>query len=446
MKRWTACVAVLLLPAAQAAGDGPLRERARAAMDKAAAFFRSISTHGGYVGILSLDLKKRYGEALYERAKPTQIWVQPPGTPSVGEVYLRAWRATGEKRYLTAARDVGRALAWGQRTTGGWDHRVDVAHLTPQAARPVRRGTHCTFDDCITQGPLRFLMDLDQVLDEPWLTESIELAWKHMLAAQFPNGAWPQWYPLRGGYHDYYTFNDAAINDCIAVMLKAHRLYGKAEHLRSAKRGGDFIILSQLDPPQAGWAQQYSHDLKPAKARSFEPAGVCSAVAVRNIRTLVELYLATREEKYLRPIPKAAAWLEKSKLGRNLWARLYEVGTNRPIYGDRDGKVHYTLQEISRERRSGYSWQSSYGVPAVLSTYRRVRQIGAEAYLAARSKPPSAAARSSYARRLEPTVERIIASLDAKGRWVTGGMIHCATFVANFGTLCRYVELTKPAS
>ncbi len=42
--------------------------------------------------------------------------------------------------------------------------------------------------------------------------------------------------------------------------------------------------------------------------------------------------------------------------GSPVWARLYEIGTNRPVFGDRDGKVHYDVKEISEERRRGYAW------------------------------------------------------------------------------------------
>ncbi len=39
-----------------------------------------------------------------------------------------------------------------------------------------------------------------------------------------------------------------------------------------------------------------------------------------------------------------------------LWARFYEIGTNRPIFGGRDGAIHYALAEIEAERRGGYNW------------------------------------------------------------------------------------------
>ena len=145
------------------------------------------------MGRYSLDFKRRCGESVLQKAKETEIWVQPPGTPSVGEVFLRAYGATGDKRYLDAARQVGRALAWGQRQQGGWDHRVDVSHLTPEATRPDRKRGRSTFDDKITQGAVVFLMHLDERLDAAWLDESIELGLEFVLEAQFPNGAWPQW-------------------------------------------------------------------------------------------------------------------------------------------------------------------------------------------------------------------------------------------------------------
>jgi hypothetical protein len=43
-----------------------------------------------------------------------------------------------------------------------------------------------------------------------------------------------------------------------------------------------------------------------------------------------------------------------------LWARFYEIGTNRPIFSGRDGVVRYALAEIEVERRTGYSWVGPY--------------------------------------------------------------------------------------
>ena len=437
-------IAVVFL-ATPLSADEELAKRASLTLDKASEFFRSISTNGGYVGIYSLDLKERYGEAVYEKASENEIWVQPPGTPSIGQCYLRAWEITGDRKYLDAARECGRALAWGQRAEGGWDHRVDVSHLTPGASKPERESGYCTFDDRITQGALEFLIDLDEVLDEAWLDESIAPGMKFMIESQFDNGAWSQWYPLRGGYHDYFTFNDNAISDNIRLMLKAHTVYGEQKYFDTAVKGGEFIIHSQVSELQPGWAQQYSHDMKPAWARAFEPPSVCSAVTSRNIRMLIELFHYTGDKKFLEPIPAAIEWLEKSKIGDNLWARMYEVGTNRPIYGDRDEKIHYTLEEISEERRSGYSWQSEYGIGRSLELYREVLNNGP-------SGPPRNEAgeladedKKSRQVAMESEIEGVINSIDSNGRWVDAEdkRIYARDFVQNMNRLLNYLELEQ---
>ena len=43
-----------------------------------------------------------------------------------------------------------------------------------------------------------------------------------------------------------------------------------------------------------------------------------------------------------------------------LWARFYEIGTNRPIFSDRDGVVKHELADIGYERRNGYAWLGSW--------------------------------------------------------------------------------------
>ena len=446
MKRYIIFSALVMLSlAGHLHAEESLTLQVKETVKNSTLFMRSISTNGGYTGIYSLDLKTRYGEATYEKAKLTEIWVQPPGTPSVGLCFLRAYHITGDSEYLDAAREVGRALAWGQRLEGGWDHRVDVSHLHPGYVMPERKSGRCTMDDNISQGALNFLFELDKDIDEEWLSESIELGLNFILQSQFDNGAWPQWYPLIGGYHDYYTFNDNTINDCIKLMIKAHRLYGKDEYRGSVRRGGDFIILSQIPKPHAGWAQQYSHDLRPAWARKYEPPAVCSAVTARNIRTLVDISLYTKEKKYLAPIPGAIEWLDKSKIGDNLWARMYEVGTNKPIYGDHDGKIHYTFEEISEERKSGYSWQSGFGVKGAVEYYNEVKKSGIEKYAAAKSLPLTPGQRRKKLEQLAQPVKEIIAGLDEKGRWINqeNNMIYARDFVGNFNRLCEYLETAE---
>ena len=276
-------------------------------------------------------------------------------------------------------------------------------------------------------------MDLDDTLDEDWLTAAIDLGLRYILESQYPNGGWPQWYPLRGGYHDHYTFNDNAINACIAVLLEAHRRYVRPNLLAAARKGGDFIILSQGQPPQAGWAQQYDRNLKPAWARKYEPPAICSAVTARNIRTLIDLYRYTDDEIYLKTIPNAITWLDSSTIGSNLWARFYEIGNNRPIYGDRDGLIHYDYDELSEERKKGYAWRADFG-SGVKDLYLRVRAVDID------GETPIATADPSPAQIAQ--VEDIIQRQDAQGRWV-GDKLYIRDFVRNINALCVYLERVK---
>ncbi|MNE62773.1 Pectic acid lyase [compost metagenome] len=43
-----------------------------------------------------------------------------------------------------------------------------------------------------------------------------------------------------------------------------------------------------------------------------------------------------------------------------IWARFYELGTNKPIFVGRDGVVKYKLSDIEKERRTGYSWYGNW--------------------------------------------------------------------------------------
>jgi hypothetical protein len=104
-------------------GQGSLLDEAKSALSKAVHFFRTeVAVNGSYVWTYSEDLKKRRGEG---EATETQGWVQPPGTPSVGMAFLRAYEATGDKTYLDAAVEAAHALTATQLASGGWDYRIE---------------------------------------------------------------------------------------------------------------------------------------------------------------------------------------------------------------------------------------------------------------------------------------------------------------------------------
>ncbi len=470
--------AMLLVSVPADASD--LSTEVSSALRRATAYMRdSVSTRGGYLWAYSRDLSIREGEfhpALQrDRATASQIWVQPPGTPAMGLAFLDFFRTTGDSLYLFAARDAADALIWGQLAVGGWEYSIDF-DSSQAAARFYRRnhlageqrGTRsniATLDDNTTQSALTFLIKLDETIGFSEPVHSAALyGLESVLSAQFANGAWPQRYGPEGasadwGYSAYYTFNDQAINKCITLMLTAHRVYRKERFLQSAKRGGEFIIASQQAPPQEGWAEQYDWNMRPAAARSFEPPAISSAATASNILTLIELYVETGEERFLRPIPSALAWFGRSAVDippeffvvRNTepyqrgWARFYELGTNRPLFGDRDGQVHYTFGEISEERQKGYSWYGRYG-DAARRSYEQLMARGRDEFATERAPLVPDPANTQRAHELEPVVRSILSEMDNGCRWVDAdGMIRMKTFLNKTRLLNEFLLVSRGA-
>ena len=137
---------------------------AQTAMLKGAAFMRSISANGGYLWRYSTDLKLVAGEVQTTRST---IWIQPPGTPSVGQAFLNAYEKTGERQLLDHALAAGDALAQSQLESGGWDYRFDFANpqrwlrrvdtINGMPKDAPRRRNVSTFDDNNSQSAISFL-------------------------------------------------------------------------------------------------------------------------------------------------------------------------------------------------------------------------------------------------------------------------------------------------
>jgi hypothetical protein len=480
----------LLLCSIPARAEVPLPEQAAAALAAATRFFRTeVAVQGSYLWTYSEDLKTRRGEG---EATATQGWVQPPGTPSVGTAYLRAYEATGDRTYLDAARETAHALAQTQLASGGWDYRIEFDpekrgqwHYRRDiergdAERRGRRNTS-TFDDNTSQSALLFLMRVDTALQrkDPEIRRAVQYGLAKLREAQYPNGAWPQRYdgeardrsrfPVQrarypaswprthpgASYQAFYTFNDGAIRDLILTLLEAHRIYRKPEYLAAARKGGDFILLAQMPEPQPVWAQQYSLQMEPAWARRFEPPSVVAAESAGVVRTLLDLYRYTGDEKYLKPVAPAIAWFRRSRLPDGRWARFYELRTNRPLYFTRQYELVYSADNLPTH----YSFQGEYGIPRVIAEWEGVQRERAE-----RRRTPAVTRRRgrSFRRRrepeaggatgrrtesdvavLEPRVRETIAALDARGRWVEAGTIRSATFIRNVESLAAYLAAMR---
>jgi hypothetical protein len=413
----------------------------REAIDNGIKFYHSISTNGGYVYYYSVDLKERWGE---EKADDYTIEVQAPGTPAVGMTMLRAFTVTDNYEYLQAATDAGMALINGQMELGGWDHTI-----SSKGAQPVR----VSFDDNQTQGALQFLMELDRHIDDDTLTSAINNGLKLMLTAQLSNGGWPHYYPPAGDYHDYATFNDHGINDCIAVMINAYNLYKRPEYKESLRKAGRFMMISQLPPPQPGWAQQYNEFLQPAWARDFEPPSVSPMESLDNLFTLMDLYEFFNDELYVKPLPDAMSWLDSTRLANGKWPRFVEIGTGKALYYDRSRIRVHSTDELHIERRTGYGYENDLELKLELAKKRFSALVDGEKF----SVPDQSELTDTE---LTTRVKSIIAAQDEQGRWITKNdrfenmtpgvrwngeyrkldRISSWIFSNNINTLCEFLE------
>lgn len=446
--RW---IALLLFPACVSADE--LRLRTEAALAKGVAFFQSINAHGGYVYAVTPDLSRRWGEG---PKNADTIEVQPPGTPAVGQAFLRVYRVTGNPGALAAARAAADALITGQNQHGGWDHTIDFAHLDNDTV---------SFDDNQTQSAVSFLLALNHVVKDERLAGATRRALEMMLKTQLENGGWPHMYPPRGNYHDYATFNDNGIDDCVRVMIEAHQLDPKNPAvLKSLRRVARFIMISQQPPPQPGWAQQYNEFLQPAWARTFEPASLSPAESVRVINTLIDLYLALGDATLLEPIPDALRWMKEIRLPNGKWARFVELGTNKPLYYDR-GRIRVnSVEELHPERRTGYAYENDLAAPiaAVTKRYDLALKLGRAGLQSAENPELSKEQLTRRLKALSGAVNTILESQETSGAWITRNdrfktdmpagvrwngeysvmdRISSAVFNRNIAVLCDYLEL-----
>ncbi len=371
--------------------------------------FDTLAKRGGFVWLYT-QAHEPYGEL---KARPSMIWVQPPGTPTVGLLLLEAYSATGEDYYLAQAKKVADALAAGQRPSGGWHYFIDFEPEGLQAyydtffskcwgwREYLKNRPNCTFDDYTTTEPTRFFLRLAAITRDAAHERVRDRALAHILRAQYANGGWPQRYPPEQEAYDYTqacTFNDDVIYDCILVLMEASEVLADERCRLAARRGMDFYVDAQLPAPQAGWPQQCREDYTPAWGRPFEIATVCAMQTHSNILQLFDFYSMTGDAKYLAPAPKALDWLAASVIPDAegfTHTCFYEMGTNRPIYIKQTGTSIEDVDYAPTFEEAGcypYAHRMTVPAAALRAEYGRLRALApAEAqaaYRAARAAAP----------------------------------------------------------
>ncbi|GIK99763.1 MAG: hypothetical protein BroJett029_39720 [Alphaproteobacteria bacterium] len=305
-----------------------------------------------------------------------------------------AWYATGEARAMA-----DNVLLY-QDATGGWPKNRNMA-LAPAAEAAARQHgvpadeTLPTIDNGATHTQLRFLARIITAgAGTPADRAAFDRGIAYLLAAQYPNGGWPQFYPLRPGYYSHITFNDDAMAGVLGVLhgvAQGREPFAfaspaqRAQAAAAVARGVACILRCQvvIAGKKTAWCAQHDeHTFAPAPARKFEPATLSGLESVGLVRFLMAVEPTA---EVVAAIEGAVAWFEAVKLtglryeqvpdaalpkgfdtrvvpdptAPPLWARFYELGTNRSVFTGRDGTVRYRLDEIEAERRGGYAWYVS---------------------------------------------------------------------------------------
>jgi PelA/Pel-15E family pectate lyase len=430
---WCAIAVLMGLPL-YAATAAPSRDEVLAAMLRATNFFsEQVAVSGGYVYYVSPDFSRRLGEGV---AEATEIWVQPPGTPRIGEAYLTAWEATGNLFYRDAALAAGQALLYGQLESGGWRNSINFnpsgerldLYRNDQGSKKGKNFT--TLDDDITQSALSFLIRLDAALSfrDSKIHDAVTYALPRLYAAQYANGAFPQgWtgpvpaqpvvaaaYPTydwrtEGRIKEYwnqYTLNDGLVGTVTRTLRRAHDAYDDPEALAALVKLGDFLVLAQMPDPQPAWAQQYGPEMHPIWARAFEPPAVSGRESEDAMITLIRLAECTKNPDLLKPVPSGVKYLEASLLPDGQLARYYELENNKPLYMQRNGQG-YELTNDDSNLPDHYGWKNPHQLELIKTAYRAVAagQSLEPVFAASRPDPDE--------------VARIVAALDGEGRWLT---------------------------
>ena len=296
------------------------------------------------------------------------------------------WFAKDEARQIAA-----NILSF-QSELGGWPKNEDT---TADPYKGDRRKLKPTYDNGATTDELRFLARIYTATNDAAYRTAFDRGLDYVFQGQYPNGGWPQFHPPGNGYARHITFNDNAM---VRLLEFVHEVataedYGfvgdarRKAAMAAFDRGIACILKCQVkvDDKLTVWCAQHDEiDFRPRSARSYELATLSGSESVGIVRLLMSIDDPSPE--VVQAVEASAAWFERAKLrgirvveekdekgpkGSNkvvlkdslaspLWARFYEIGTNQPVFVDRDGVPKPALADIGYERRNGYAWYGTW--------------------------------------------------------------------------------------
>lgn len=371
-------------------GDNGLRRETLCTMKRAARFMRErVAYRGGYVWSYAPDFSRRWGEM---EAFASMIWIQPPGTATVGHLYLDCFHATRDEFYYQAAMDVAEGLIAAQHPAGGWNYHHDFAgeESTRRWYDTIGKNGwrleefhhyygNATFDDAGTSEASQFLLRMYVERRSSRLRAPVERAIQFVLDSQYANGGWPQRFPRVAGEADYIpqiTFNDDVAGENIKFLLMVYQTLGDERALGAIRRAMDIFLATQQPAPQAGWGLQHDvQTLAPIGARTYEPDALTTHTTANNISQLLNFYGWTGERRFIERVPEALAWLDSVRLRED---QVRVAGRHYPTFVEiRTNRARIVHRRGSNVVNGAYYWNYDDAKP--ITHYSQWRNLDVEA-------------------------------------------------------------------
>ena len=327
-------------------------------------------------------------------------WVHGPGR---GLQYVRVEASQVET--------IAENLLKFQNPDGGWPKNVDWLGILDYDTVWNRLSTlerHSTCDNRNTYTQIEYLSRAFTQTGRVAYRDAAARGLHFILDGQNASGGW------RGSDVDAITFNDDLMTGVMHLLLDIregrdyYRWIDSATHRevrRALARAVETTLRCQIvtNGRRTGWCQQHDHrTLEPVKARSYELPSVASLETAGVVEFLMRI--PDPDTGTIAAVEDAVAWLRRSAItgialkrtdvnpseqnepfkrydvevvhdphAQPMWARYYEITTNRPFFCNRDGIKVYSLSEVRQERRIGYSWYGSWPRETVGEHYTRWR-------------------------------------------------------------------------
>lgn len=284
-----------------------------------------------------------------------------------------------------------------QSEEGAWPKNKNITKL-PKSNEELEKAHHGknsnTIDNGATTAPIYYLALMISANPNDKYETPFYKGLDYLFKSQYDNGGWPQFYPLREGYYTAITFNDNAMMNVMQLLQMVARKETPFEfvdptHQNKAKeavaKGIDCILKTQItvNGHLTAWCAQHDEvNFKPVWARNFEPPSISGSESVNIVEFLMNIEHPSDE--IIKAVRSAVEWFKSAQINglkyikfkdkdgnkdrkvepddkaEPLWARFYEIETNKPIFIGRDKVIHYTFAEIEQERRAGYAYYGTW--------------------------------------------------------------------------------------